>query len=158
MRNREREKSPAEAENGPGRGMITARKPAAIFVMAVILCATVLPAAVSGCSSSTPQRAVSDFISARIAGDEDKAAGLTVEEDLSGHLGGEPYLRAGGVTFDLEPPQVDGDRAVVVAHFHWDGQSVDIPYVTRRIGTKWKVALGETQELWLPDLEVSAET
>jgi len=58
---------------------------------------------------------------------------------------------------DLEPAQTEGDRAVVVARFRWDGQSVEIPYVTRRIGTKWKVALGETQELWLPDLEMSPE-
>jgi hypothetical protein len=126
-------------------------------LMAVVLVSYLL-AFVTGCTASTPQRTVGDFISARIAGNEEKAAGLTIEEDLSGYMGGEPYLYAGDVTYELEQAQVDGDRTVVTVHYSWGDQSADIPYVTRRIGTKWKVALRETEELWLPEVEVEGET
>jgi hypothetical protein len=108
----------------------------------------------AGCSASTPQRAVGEFISARIAGNEEKAAQLTVEEDLSGYVGGEPFLYATDVSYDLEQAQIDGDRAVVIAHFRWGDQSVDIPYVSRRVGTRWRVSLRETEEMWFPDIEV----
>ncbi|MEW6553976.1 MAG: hypothetical protein AB1384_06795 [Actinomycetota bacterium] len=107
-----------------------------------------------GCSASTPQRAVGDFISARIAGKDDKAAKMTVEETLEGYAGGEAYLYASSVTFTMDPPQVDGDRAVVTVHYAWDDKVVDLQYVARRVGTKWKVALAETEELWLPDIDL----
>jgi hypothetical protein len=107
--------------------------------------------AAAGCSASTPQSAVGDFISARIAGEDEEAAKLTVEGDLGGYMGGEPFLYAGDVTFDLDPPEVDVDRAVVIVHYRWDDQSVAIPYVARRVGTKWKVALRETESMWLPE-------
>ena len=123
----------------------------------VLLCGLVLLGAASGCSASTPQRAVGDFISARIAGNDEKASKLTVEEDLTGYMGGEPFLYASDVSYEMEPPQVDGDRAVVVVHYSWGDQSADIPYITRRVGTKWRVALRETEELWLPDIEVNDE-
>jgi hypothetical protein len=108
----------------------------------------------AGCSASTPQRAVGDFISARIAGDEAKATSLTVEEDLTGYIGGEPFLYATDVSYVIEQAEVDEDRAVVTVAYSWGDQSVDIPYVSRRVGTKWKVALRETEELWFPDIEV----
>jgi len=122
-----------------------------VAAAAALLCFVV---AAAGCSASTPQRAVGDFISARIAGNNDKAAKLTVEETLDGYVGGEPFLYASGVSFTLDQPQVEGDRAVVVVHYGWDDKAVDLPYVARRVGTKWKVALGETAELWLPDIEM----
>ena len=65
-------------------------------------------------------------------------------------MGGEPFLYASGVTYELEQTEAEGNRAVVTVHFTWDGNSVDIPYVCHRVGTKWKVALRETEELWLP--------
>jgi hypothetical protein len=126
------------------------------FALTVIAAGGFLGTA-AGCSASSPQRAVGDFVRARIAGNDDKAAKLTVEEDLSDYIGGEPFLYASDVSFDLEPPETSGDRAVVIVHYRWSDQSVDIPYVTRRIGTKWKVALRETEELWLPDIEVGEE-
>jgi hypothetical protein len=103
----------------------------------------------AGCSTSTPERAVREFVSARIAGDEERAAGFTVEEDLTGFMGGEPFLSGSGLTFDLSPAEVDVDRAVVTAHYGWDDEVVDIPYACRRIGTKWKVALRDTEAMWL---------
>jgi hypothetical protein len=128
-----------------------------VAALVAFFCALVLLGAASGCSASTPQRAVGDFISARIAGNDERAAKLTVEEDITGYMGGEPFLYATDVSYELEPPQVDGDRAVVVVHYSWDDQSADIPYITRRVGTKWRVALRETEELWLPDIEVIDE-
>ncbi len=120
------------------------------FVFPVLILSLLVLAAVCGCSSSTPQRAVSDFISARIAGDDARAALLTVEEDLGDFLGGEPFLHASAVSFETEPPQAEGDRAVVTVSYSWDGQSVEVPYVARKVGNKWRVALSETQEMWLP--------
>ena len=122
-----------------------------LAIAAAVLCLVVTAA---GCSASTPQRAVGDFISARIAGNDDKAAKLTVEENLEGYVGGEPFLYASDVSFTLDQPQVEGDRAVVVVHYGWDDKVVDLPYVARRVGTKWKVALDETEELWLPEIEM----
>jgi hypothetical protein len=122
-----------------------------LAIAAALLCLVVTA---TGCSASTPQRAVGDFISARIAGNDDKAAKLTVEEALEGYAGGEPFLYASGVSFTLDQPQVEGDRAVVVVHYGWDDKTVDLPYVARRVGTRWKVALGETEELWLPEIEM----
>jgi hypothetical protein len=124
----------------------------ALPAVAAVLACTLL--AYAGCSASTPQRAVGDFISARIAGKDDKAARMTVEETLEGYAGGEAYLYASGVTFTMDPPRVDADRAVVTVHFAWEDGAVDVPYVARRIGTKWKVALAETEELWLPGIEM----
>jgi hypothetical protein len=101
---------------------------------------------------------VEDFVSARIDGNEKKAADLTVEEDLTTYMGGEPFLYASDVTFELEPSQAEGDRATVIVKYSWEGQSVDVPYVCRRVGTRWKVALRETEELWLPDSDVEGES
>jgi hypothetical protein len=129
-----------------------------ITVLTAVIVVLYLLAFTAGCSASTPQSAVGDFISARIAGDEGKAAKLTVEEDLGDYIGGEPFLYASDVTFELEPPQVEGDRAVVVVHYAWGDESVDLPYVARRVGTKWKVALRETGELWLPGVEMGEGT
>ncbi len=136
------------------RNMFALRASGLLALLAPIMAAASILVAASGCSASTPQRTVGDFISARISGNDGKAAGLTVEEDLAEYMGGELFLYASDVSYTIEPPQVDGDRALVVVHFSWDDQSADIPYVTRRVGSKWKVALRETEELWLPGVEV----
>jgi len=114
----------------------------------------------AGCSASTPQRAVGDFVSARIAGNDVKAAGLTVEGDLSGYIGGEPFLYASDVSFEIEQAEerVDEDRAVVIVYYSWGDQSVELPYVCLRVGSKWKVALRETQEMWFPEIEMEEES
>jgi hypothetical protein len=132
----------------PGRR----RLPQVVVAVAVLMCSVVTAA---GCSASTPQRVVGDFISARIAGNDEKAAKLTVEETLEGYVGGEPFLYASGVSFKLEPAQSEADRAVVMVQFTWDDKSVDLPYVTRRVGTKWKVALEESEEMWLPGIDMN---
>jgi len=79
---------------------------------------------------------------------------MTVEGDMSGYIGGEPFLYATNVSYEIDLPQAEGDRAVVVVRYLWDGEAADIPYVTRRVDTKWKVALRETEDLWLPDVEL----
>jgi hypothetical protein len=108
-----------------------------------------LPLAVSGCAASTPEREVSEFVKARIAGNDERAARLTVEGDLSDFAGGETSLSASGVSYDLSPAEVDGNRAVVTVHYSRDDRSVDVPYVCLRSGTKWKVSLQDTEEMWL---------
>jgi hypothetical protein len=122
-----------------------------LFAAVVSLC---LPLLASGCSASTPERAVRDFVSARVAGDDEGAAELTIEGDLTDYMGGEPSLYATGVSYDLEQAEVEGDRAVVIVYFRWDEEYVEIPYVSRREGTRWKVALRETEELWLPESDL----
>jgi hypothetical protein len=119
-----------------------------------LLCALAIAVAVSGCAASTPRSAVDDFLSARIAGNKGEAAEMTVEGDMSGYIGGEPFLYATNVSYEIDLPQAEGDRAVVVVRYLWDGEAADIPYVTRRVDTKWKVALRETEDLWLPDVEL----
>ena len=122
-----------------------------LLVAAALLC---LPLLASACSASTPERAVRDFVSARIAGNEEKAASLTIEGDLTDYMGGEPALYASGVSYDLELDEAEKDRAVVIVRFRWEGEYVAIPYVSMREGTKWKVSLRETEELWLPESDL----
>lgn len=74
-----------------------------------------------------------------------------MEEDLEDFIGGEAFLAGSGVEFDVSRAEVDGTRAVVTAHFRWDDQVVEVPYVCEREGTKWLVALRETEELWLEE-------
>jgi hypothetical protein len=114
-----------------------------------VFAALVLPLAAAGCSVSTPEREVREFIKARVAGNDGRAAGLTVEGDLSDFAGGEPFLSGSGVTFDLDPAEFDDNSAVVVVHYRWDDSVVDVPYVCLRTGTKWKVSLSDTEEMWL---------
>jgi len=107
--------------------------------------------AVSGCRASTPEATVNGFIKARIAGDEERAAELTVEEDLDDFIGGEAFLSGSGVDFDVGRAKVDRTRAVVTVHFRWDDRVVEVPYVCEREGTQWLVVLRETEELWLEE-------
>lgn len=93
-----------------------------------------------------------EFVSARIDGDEKRAADLTLEGDLSDFAGGEPFLRNSGVTFVVETAETRGDRSSVTVRYGWEGGSAELPYVCRRQGTRWKVALRETEELWLEGL------
>jgi hypothetical protein len=106
---------------------------------------------VSGCRASTPEATVNDFVKARIAGDEERAAELSVEEDLDEFIGGEAFLSGSGVDFDVGRAEVDGTHAVVTVHFRWDDQVVEVPYVCEREGTQWLVALRETEEMWLEE-------
>jgi hypothetical protein len=107
--------------------------------------------AVCGCRASTPEATVNDFVKARIAGDEERAAELTLEEDLDDFIGGEAFLSSSGVDFEVGRVEVDGTHAVVTIHFRWDDQEVEVPYVCEREGTQWLVALRETEEMWLEE-------
>lgn len=111
----------------------------------------------AGCSSSTPERTVRDFIQARMSGKEERAAGLTVEGDLAGFLGGENHLAGSDVSLTAETSELEGDRAVVDVHFRWEEGELDVPYVCRRVGSRWKVALRETESLWYPDIQYMEE-
>jgi len=117
------------------------------------LAAALLAMHAAGCSSSTPEKTVRDFIRARAAGDDHRAAGLTLEGDLGDYPGGEAYLSESDISLQVGPVSVEGDRATVTALFRWDGQEVEVPYVVRRAGSRWKVSLKETVELWLPGEE-----
>lgn len=127
------------------------------FIPAALLLALLIPLPAAGCSSSTPQGVVRDFIRARLEGNERRAAELTVEGDLTGYLGGEAFLAGSGVSLETETAEVSGDRARVVAHFRWEEGEADISYVCRRVGSRWKVSLGETEEYWFPELELLRE-
>lgn len=120
------------------------------------LLALLLTAQAVGCSSSTPEKAVRDFIDARAAGNDHRAAGLTVEGDLGDYPGGEPNLGGSEISYQVGEAEVDGDRALVTVLFQWDGQEVEVSYVARRVGSRWKVSLEETLENWLPAPEVES--
>ncbi|NPV59420.1 MAG: hypothetical protein HPY75_07130 [Actinobacteria bacterium] len=122
----------------------------------LILAATLatLVAQVAGCSSSTPDKVVLEFIGARAAGNERRAAELTVEGDLGDYPGGEPYLGGSGISYQVSGIEVEGDLARVTVLFQWDDQEVEVPYVALRKGSRWKVSLEETGRLWLPDNEI----
>jgi len=107
-----------------------------------------------GCSSSTPELTVQEFITARMEGDESRAKELAVEGDLGDYLGGEPFLAGSEADFTVELAESDKDRAVVRVHLTWGEEGVDISYVCRRVGSRWKVALRETEALWYPDIDL----
>jgi hypothetical protein len=104
---------------------------------------------VTGCAASTPDRVVRDFVAARIAGDDARAALLTVEGDLGSFGGGEPFLGDLEVSCQVQDTNMDGDHAVVTVRFEWRDGVVDIPYVCRRGESEWKVSLTDTEKLWL---------
>jgi hypothetical protein len=127
-------------------------------VLLALLFINVLAVSVlAGCSSSTPELVVHEFVSARIKGDESRAAELTVEGDLKGYLGGEPFLAGSEVDFTAELVESDKDRAVVRVHFSWGEEGVDTSYVCRRVKSRWKVSLRETEALWYPEIELKEQ-
>lgn len=137
-----------------GRGPM----PFVAAVLLTVLAVTLVPLLFPGCSSSRPEGTVRDFIRARLEGDERRAAGLTVEGDLSDFPGGEAFLAGSGVSFDAETAEVSADRARVVVHYRWgEGEKADVSYICQREGSRWKVSLRETEELWLPDLKLLRE-
>ncbi|MBC7253128.1 MAG: hypothetical protein H5T72_04065 [Actinobacteria bacterium] len=117
----------------------------ALALLVSLLCA--------GCTSSTPEGTVRDFIRARLSGEEKKAAGLTVEGDLTDYLGGEGFLAGSGVSFEASTVEVSGDRARVTARFRWEEGEAEVSYICLRVGSRWKVSLRETEESWIPDLK-----
>lgn len=123
----------------------------AFFLLALILTAFSASVVITGCSSSTPEIAVREFVNARIEGNESRATELTVEGNLRGYLGGEPFLAFSGAEFTTELVESERDRAVVRAHFSWDEGSVDVTYVCRLVKSRWKVSLRETEGLWYPE-------
>lgn len=126
-------------------------------ITAVLMLALPALLLVAGCTSSTPENVVRNFIRARLNGQERQAAELTVEGDLSEYLGGEPFLAGSGVSFDSETEEVSNDRARVIVHFRWEEGEADVSYICRRVGYRWKVSLRETEEFRLPELELLRE-
>lgn len=133
-----------------GRGVATA--------LAVSLAVALAPATLSGCHSSTPELTVQEFIKYRMEGNESRAKKLTVEGDLKEYLGGEPYLAGSEVDFTTEQVESEKDRAVVRVHFSWGEEGVDISYVCRRVKSRWKVSLRETEALWYPEMELKEQS
>lgn len=117
----------------------------------MVAVASTIMATALGCSSSTPEGTVKDFISARLAANEVKAAKLTMEGDLSDFAGAEYSLSGTGVSVELSREQADSDNAVVMAHYVWGNQSADVPYACRRVKGKWKIDLAATQKLWMEE-------
>lgn len=109
---------------------------------------------VAGCASSTPENVVRDFIRARLNSHERQAAELTVEGDLSEYLGGEPFMAGSVVSFDSETEEISNDRARVIVQFRWEQGEADVSYICRRVGSRWKVSLRETEEFRLPELKL----
>ncbi len=126
-----------------------ARRPAATLCF-FALSALLFSAYMSGCSASTPEKTVREFIGARVAGNDRLAAELTVEGELGDYPGGEQYLGESDIAYQVGEVEVDGDRARVTVAFRWDGQEVEVSYAARRVGSKWKLSLRETLEEWLP--------
>lgn len=133
-----------------GRGAATA--------LAILLAAALASATLSGCHPSTPELTVQEFINYRMEGDESRAKKLTVEGDLREYLGGEPYLAGSEVNFTTEQMESERDRAVVRVHFSWGNEEVDISYVCRRVKSRWKVSLRETEALWYPEMELEEQS
>ncbi|MBC7247956.1 MAG: hypothetical protein H5T73_09280 [Actinobacteria bacterium] len=125
--------------------------------LALLIIGVLAVSALAGCSSSTPELTVKDFISARMEGNESRAEELTVEGDLKGYLGGEPFLAGSEADFTAELVESDKDRAVVLVRFSWGEEGVDISYVCRRAKSRWKVSLRETEALWYPEIELKEQ-
>lgn len=135
----------------PSNGVPLSSSKAAAIVLAVLATAVL----VAGCSSSTPNGTVRDFIKERVAGRDERAAELTLEGDLSGYPGGENHLAGSDMSLSAEVSELAGDRAVVLVRFRLPEGELEVPYVCRREGARWKVSLRETEELWYPDTHES---
>lgn len=132
-------------------------RPSVWISIGLICAASLLLAPTYGCSSSTPQGAVREFLDACMRGDRERAAARTVERDLSGYLGGEEFFSSPEFTFRVELTEMGEDRAVVTVRFSREEEEVAVPYVCRYVGGRWMVALRETERLWWPDIESLGE-
>ncbi len=115
----------------------------------------------AGCrAASTPESTVREFVYARRQGNEKRAAELTVEGDLADFMGGEDFLSRSEISVEVSAAELQGDRAVVGVQYGLGEQWLEVPYVCRREGTRWKVSLRETESLWLeqnPEVEAPEE-
>ncbi len=90
-----------------------------------------------------------DFISARLAGNEATAAKLTVQGNLDDFLGAEYSLSGTGASFNVSVSQSGSEDALVVAHYTWQDQTMDVPYACIRVSGEWKIDLEGTEQLWM---------
>lgn len=132
-------------------------RPSVRISICLACAASLFLASLCGCSSSTPQGAVREFLDACMRGDRERAAARTVEHDLSGYLGGEEFFASPEFTFRVELTEMGEDRAVVTVRFSREEEEVAVPYVCRYVGGRWMVALRETERLWWPDIESLGE-
>jgi len=140
-----------QGNRAPLRG---ASRGAYIMVPGLTCAALLFLALLPGCSSSTPQNAVREFLAARMGGEAERAASLTVERDLTGYLGGEDQFSSSDFTVEVELTELKNDRAVVTARFIRGDEEVSVPYACRYVGGRWQVALRETERLWWPDIQL----
>lgn len=105
--------------------------------------------ALQGCGPPTPEAQVSGFLNAWNAGDEAKAAGFTMEGDISAFKTGDTFLMAERPSFSLGTPDFRGELCYLPVTLHaaeGDQQGTFI-LVTRE--RTWKVSLTQTMTAWL---------
>jgi hypothetical protein len=89
-----------------------------------------------------------DFFNAWKAGNDAKAASLTVEGDLSAFRDGDTFLQASRPDLSVGAPEVSGDNAYVPLTLHLEEGDRDCVAVLRRQGRTWKVSLTATMTAW----------
>ncbi len=115
-------------------------------MLALLLAASLSAAA--GCGPPSPEAISRDFFQAWKAGDDARAASLTVEEDLSAFRGGDTFLHASRPDFSLGEPQERGEQALVPFTLHLEGGDREGTVVLARRGRTWRVSLTATMTAW----------
>lgn len=104
--------------------------------------------ALYSCTSSSPETIVREFLEAAARGNEKRMASMTVEGSLANYRGGERFLSQWNVQFRLTSQKREGALSVVLVEFQTNDKSVEVPYICRKKGGKWKVSLTETMRAW----------
>ncbi len=92
---------------------------------------------------------MSGFLNAWNAGDETRAAGLTLEGDVSAFKTGDTFLLAERPPFSVGAPEIRDEECSVPVTLHAaDGDRQAAFFLLRRERT-WKVSLTRTMTAWI---------
>ncbi len=107
-----------------------------------------LTLAASGCGPPAADQVVRDFLEAWRTGDDAKAAGLTVEGDISAFRDGDTFIHPTRPSFTVGQADIRGEVAYVSFTLELEGGSREGTAVLRRQGRIWKVSLTGTMTAW----------
>lgn len=114
-------------------------------MISILLLALVF-VALHGCASSSPETTVREFLEAATRGNEKRMVRWTVEGNLGTYRGGERFLSEWDARYRVIRISLEGNRSVAIVEFEVGEKRVEVPYVCRRKGGKWKISLVETMK------------
>ena len=132
-----------------GAVLLSRRGTARAAAAAVLLLIAWLAVSASGCGPPSPEEITRDFLEAWRKGDDAKAAGLTLEGDLSAFRDGDTFIHPSRPGFSVGQPEANADVVYVPFTLDLEEGSREGTAVLRRQGRTWKVSLTATMTAWI---------